>query len=163
MKLYTSTAIARTLGMNEKEVKTLTKTGVIQKGYLSERGLYRLEETAREIIANYRKPEGQRENVDYTAERAKLMRAKRQKEEYELQVRKGQLVQADEAELALTKVLTSFKSRLSAIPNKIAPQVAAMTNRAEIYDVVKMQIDETLTDLADCESVFEREETWETK
>lgn len=163
MKLYTSAAIARTLGLNEKEVKALTKTGVIRRGYLQRRGLYRLEETAREIIANYRKPEGERENVDYTAERAKLMRVKRQKEEYELLVRRGQLVPAAEAELALTKALASFKARLSAIPNKVAPQVASMTNRAEIYDMMKKQINEVLTDLADCEKVFERDATWEKK
>lgn len=62
-QLYTSTAIARTLGLTEKEVKALTKTGVIRKG-INDKGLYDLGETAREILENYKKPEEERENVD---------------------------------------------------------------------------------------------------
>lgn len=158
MKLYTSAAIARTLGITEKEVIALTKSGVIKKGY-TERGLYRLEDTAREIIANYRKPEDERENVDYVTERAKLMRIKRMNEQYNLELRKKELIRADEVELALTKILVSFKSRLSAIPSRVAPQLARMTDSVDVMDLLKERINEALEELSDFDSIFEDETT----
>ncbi|MCD8052247.1 MAG: hypothetical protein LUE89_11325 [Clostridiales bacterium] len=154
MKLYTSAAIARTLGITEKEVIALTKSGVIKKGY-TERGLYTLEDTAREIIANYRKPEDERENVDYVTERAKLMRIKRMNEQYSLDLRKKELIRAEEVELVLTKMLVSFKSRLSAIPSRVAPQVARMTDSVDIMDLLKERINEALEELSDFDSIFE--------
>lgn len=156
MKLYTSAAIGRVLGISEKEVKTLTSTGVIREGY-SGKGLYKLEETAREIIANYKKPEDERENVDYMAERAKLMRIKRLNEEYSLQVRKGQLVEMDEAEMVLSKVLVSFKARLSAIPSRVAPQAAEMSDSADIFDLIKQTIEEALEEMSDIDKVLSEE------
>lgn len=155
MKLYTSAAIARVLGLSEQEVKALTKTGVIQKGYISDKGLYVLENTAREIIANYRRPEEERENADYATERAKLMRIKRLNEQYSLELRKKELVRADEMETALTKILVSFKSKLSSLPTKIAPQVAKMTDSIEIMDLIKNRINEALEELADFDTIFE--------
>lgn len=156
MKLYTSAAVGRLLGMSEKEVRALTAAGVIREGHTGT-GLYKLEETAREIIANYKKPEDERENVDYMAERAKLMRIKRMSEEYNLQVRKGQLVEMDEAELVLSKVLVSFKARLSAIPSRAAPQVATMNNSADVFDLLKQMIEEALEEMSDIDKVLSGE------
>lgn len=155
-QLYTSAAIARTLGITEKEVKALTKTGVIRKG-VTNQGLYDLGETAREILANYKKPEDERENVDYTAERAKLMRIKRKDAEYNLQLRKGELHQSEEVEMILSKMIVSFKARLSAIPSRAAPQVAKITDVADIFDLLKKLIDEALTELSDFEKLSEGE------
>lgn len=155
LKLYTSAAIARTLGLNEQEVRALTKAGIIQKGFLPNRGLYRLEDTAREIIQNYRKPENERENADYVTERAKLMRIKRLNEQYSLELRKKELVRADELEIVLTKILVSFKSKLSSLPVKIAPQVAKMTDTIEIMDLIKNRVNEALEELSDFDSIME--------
>lgn len=159
-QLYTSTAIARTPGLTEKEVKALTKTGVIRKG-INDKGLYDLGETAREILENYKKPEEERENVDYTAERAKLMRIKRKGAEYDLQLRKGELHQSEEIEMVLSKMIVSFKARLSAIPSRAAPQVAKMTDAADIFDLLKNLVDEALTELSDFGKLLENEENGE--
>lgn len=157
MKLYTSAAIARTLGMTEKEIKALTKTGIIRKGY-TEKGLYILEDTAREILENYRKPEEERENVDYVAERAKLMRIKRLNEEFDLNLRKRTLHTSEDIELLLSKMIVAFKARLSAIPSKAAQQTAKMTDSADIFDLLKGLIDEALTELSELEGLFKEEE-----
>lgn len=153
MKLYTVDAVARTLGMNPKEIIALTKSGVIQSGY-TEQGLYLLEDTAREIICNCRKPEEERENVDYTAERAKFMRAKRLNEEYSLKLRKGELHQSEDVELILSKMIGAFRSRLSAIPSRAAPRAAKLTDSADVFNLLKTLIDEALTELSDFESLF---------
>ncbi|MCD8355875.1 MAG: hypothetical protein LUE11_04810 [Clostridia bacterium] len=159
-QLYTCAAIARTLGITEKEIKALTKTGVIRKG-ITDKGLYDLGETAREILENYRKPEEERENVDYTTERAKLMRIKRKDAEYSLQLRKGELHQSEEVEMILSKMMVSFKARLSAIPSRAAPQVAKMKDIADIFDLLKDLVDEALTELSDFGKLLENENNGE--
>lgn len=157
MKLYTSAAVARTLGLDEKEVKALTKAGVIKKGYTA-RGLYIIEDTAREIIANYKKPEHERENVDYNAERAKMVRAKRMNAEYDLRLREKELVEAREIKMVLDKIVSIFRARLLSIPARIAPQMAETRSSAEAADILKTVIREALEELADVNNVLNAEE-----
>lgn len=156
MKLYTSAAVARTLGLDEKEVKALTKAGVIKKGYTA-RGLYIIEDTAREIIANYKKPEHERENVDYNTERAKMIRAKRMNAEYDLRLREKELVEAREIKMVLDKIVSIFRARLLSIPARIAPQIAETRSSAEAADILKAVIREALEELADINNVLDDE------
>ena len=89
MKLYTSAAIARRLDMSERNVRSLRDKGII-KEYRP--GLYELEAVTIQYINFLRKnnPDAE-EKVDYNTERAKLMRAKRESQELELQMRKNEL------------------------------------------------------------------------
>lgn len=153
MKYYTSAAIARVLGIDEKEVKALTKAGVIRKGYTG-RGLYLLEDTAREILANCRKPEQERENVDYTTERAKMMRAKRLNAEYDLKLREQELVNAEEIKLELAQIVSVFRTSLLSIPARVAPQLAKTKSSVEAADILKATIREALEDLSDLDNVL---------
>lgn len=157
MKRYTSAGLARTLGMDTKEIEQFTKSGVIRKG-LDGNGLYRLEESAQEIIQEYKRPEQERESVDYATERAKLMRIKRLNEEYDLQLKKGELYYPDDIKMIMSKTLVSFKSRLSAIPTRAAPQIAKMSNSSDIMDLLKHLIDEALEELSDFDRVFKEEQ-----
>lgn len=154
MKYYTSAAIARILGIDEKEVKALTKAGVIRKGY-TDRGLYLLEDTAREILANYRRPEQERENVDYTTERAKMMRAKRLNAEYDLKLREQELVEAQEVKLELAQIISVFRTSLLSIPARVAPQMAKTRSSVEAADILKAVIRESLEELSDLDTVLD--------
>jgi phage terminase Nu1 subunit (DNA packaging protein) len=156
--VYAASGIARTLGISEQEVKALTKTGVIKRGFLKDRGLYLLEPTAKEIIANYRKSEDERENVDYATERAKLMRAKRQNEEYNLMLRKGELYAPEDVKLILAKTLVSFRASLLAIPSRAAPQLAQMNDVSDVSDLISGLIREALEQLSDFDTVFKEGE-----
>lgn len=153
MKLYTSASVARELGMTEQEIKFLTKTGVIKYGLYSD-GLYELNGTAKEIIANYRKPDDEREDVDYATERARMMRAKRLSEEYSLKERKGELHRSEDIELIMSKMLISFKAKLQALPSRIAPQAAKMSDSVEINDMIKKLVDEALTEMSNYDELF---------
>jgi phage terminase Nu1 subunit (DNA packaging protein) len=154
LKLYTAVAVGRTLGISEQEVKALTKAGVIKRGYLRDRGLYILDVTAKEIIANYRKSEDERENVDYTTERAKLMRVKRQNEEYNLMLRKGELYAPEDVKLILAKTFVAFRSSLLSIPSRVAPQVEKMENASDIAELLSGMICEALERLSDFDTAF---------
>lgn len=157
MKLYTAKAISRRLGIPEDEVAALTKAGVIRDG-LKKPNLYAMEETARELLSEYRKSEEKRENVDYKNERAKLMRIRRLNEEYDLQLREGELHRTDDIELTISKMITAFKSRVTAIPAKAAPMVAGMSDTADIFDALQQLANEALIDLSDLENLFAQED-----
>lgn len=152
MKLYTSAAIARRLDMSERNVRSLRDKGII-KEYRP--GLYELNAVTIQYINFLRKnnPDAE-EKVDYNTERAKLMRAKRESQELELQMRKNELHSAEDIEQLITDMLIRFKTRLMAIPAKQAPLLAKKTSQTEIFKLLKAGIDEALEELADYDTLF---------
>lgn len=155
MKLYDVKAVARFLDLSERRVRQLRDEKIIEE---AAPGLYDLKATNHKYINYLRKknPESD-ENIDYNTERAKLIRAKRQKEEAELKLMEGRLHEADVIETVMKDMLVNFKVRLMAIPAKLSPVVAKKTDRAEIFKLMKSQIDESLEELADFETVFGKE------
>ena len=87
-------------------------------------------------------------------ERAKLVRAKRKNEEYELQLKENKLHAAEDIEAVMTDMLVNFKSRLMAIPSKLAPVLCKKTDKAEIFALLKDHIDEALMELSDFKTAF---------
>lgn len=152
MKVYDAKAIARFLDVTERRVRQLRDEKVIAE---VRPGLYNLTETNHRYINYLRKrnPESE-EVIDYNTERAKLVRAKRKNEEYELQLRERQLHAADDIEAVMTDMLVNFKSRMMAIPSKLSPILCKKTDKAEIFALMKEQIDEALNELSDFNAAF---------
>ena len=121
MKLNDVNTIARILDLTERRVRQLKADGIIEE-YKGTPGLYELVPTVQSYINYLRKrnPESG-ENIDYNTERAKLIRAKRLNEEYDLRQKEGDLHTSADIENVLTVMLINFKSRLSSIPAKLAP------------------------------------------
>lgn len=151
MKMYTAAAVARRLDMTERNVRLLRDKGVLTE---YKPGLYDLQAVTVQYINFLRKknPEAE-EKVDYNTERAKLVRAKRESEELELQVRKNELHTTEDIEKALTDMLVNFKTKLMAIPAKLSPIMAKKKDQAEIFRLMKTAVDETLEELADFDKV----------
>lgn len=152
MKLYDVKAVARFLDLSERRVRQLRDDKVIQE---VRPGLYDLIETNHRYINYLRKrnPESE-EVVDYNTERAKLVRAKRKNEEYDLHLKERTLHSAEDIEAVMTDMLVNFKARLMAIPAKLAPVLAKKTDRAEIFGLLKEYIDEALLELSDFKTTF---------
>lgn len=157
MKYYTAKALGRVLGLGKGEIKALTRDGVIKDG-VTETGLYILEVAAREIIESMKNPEERDKSVDYSSERAKLMRAKRQNAEYDLALREKDLHQTEEIEFAISKILVGFKAKIRAIPSRVAARCAKISSKEEIFNLLKQVTDEALQELSDLETVFDDEE-----
>lgn len=157
MKLYTRWRIAKELGLTESEIQSMVNKGQIKSG-IDERGLFRLEETAREIIAAMRKSPESRRVVDYKEERALLVRAQRENAELDLKLRRGDLHKTEDVEYATTKILMNFKARIRAIPSRAAPMVAKMDNTADIFDVLSQMTDEALEELSDFDRAGDKSE-----
>ena len=152
MKLYTAAAVARHLDMTERNVRLLRDKGVVTE---YKPGLYDLEAVTHSYI-NFlrRKNPDAEENVDYNTERAKLVRARRENEELELQLKKNEVHTTEDVEQAMKDMLIRFKTRLMAIPAKLSPVLSKKTDQTEIFKLLKSGVDEALEELADYDTVF---------
>ena len=154
MKVYDVKAIARILDLTERRVRQLKDQDIIQE-YRGTPGLYELVPTVHAYVNYLRKrnPESG-ENIDYNTERAKLVRAKRLNEEYDLRVKEGDLHASADIEAVMSAMLMNFKSRLNAIPAKLSPILSKKTDKAEIHRTLKESVDEALNELADFNATF---------
>lgn len=155
MKLYTAAAVARHLDMTERNVRTLRDKGVLTE---YKPGLYDLQTATHQYINFLRKknPDAE-EKVDYNTERAKLVRAKRESQELELQLRKNEVHTTEDVEQVMTDMLIRFKTRLMALPAKLSPILAKKTEQTEIFKLMKSAVDEALEELADFDTAFGEE------
>lgn len=154
MKLYTSAAVARYLDMTERNVRTLRDKGILTE---YKPGLYDLQKATKQYINFLRKknPEAE-EKVDYNTERAKLVRAKRENQELELQLRKNELHTTEDIEKIVTDTLVNFRTRLLAIPAKLSLILAKKKDQTEIFKLMKAAIDETLEELSDFDRITKK-------
>ncbi len=152
MKLYTSSAVARALDMTERNVRTLRDRGILTE---YRPGLYDLTTATHQYINFLRQknPDAE-EKVDYNTERAKLVRAKRESQELELQLKKNELHTSEEVESVMVDMLLRFKARLMALPAKLSPAIAKKTDQTEIFKMIKSGVDEALEELADFDTAF---------
>ncbi|MEY8437918.1 hypothetical protein [Anaerotruncus colihominis] len=153
MKLYDTKAVARFLDISERRVRQLREEGIISELYP---GLYDLIDTNHRYINYLRKKSPDNgERIDYNAERAKLVKAKRENEEYDLRLKRRELHTSEEIEQVIETMLINFRSRLSSIPSKLAPVLSKKREIAEIASLIKYQIDEALTELSEFERMEE--------
>ena len=153
MKLYDAKAVARFLDISERRVRQLRTEGIISELYP---GLYDLIDTNHRYINYLRKKNPDSgEQIDYNAERAKLVKAKRENEEYDLRLKRRELHTSEEIERIIETMLVNFRSRLSSIPSKLAPILSKRREIAEIASLIKYQIDEALTELSEFEGMEE--------
>lgn len=152
MKLYNTKAIARFLDLSERRVRQLRDEKVIEE---YSPGLYDLITTNHKYI-NYlrqRNPESE-ERIDYQTERAKLVRVKRKNEEFDLLIKENRLHYSEDVERVMESMLTNFKARLMAIPSKLAPILSKKNKKADVFTILKNNIDEALNELADFNTAF---------
>ena len=152
MKLYDTKQVARFLDITERRVRMLRDEGVISEACP---GKYDLIDTNHRYINYLRKrnPDSE-ERIDYNTERAKLARAKRKNEEYELALKRRELHTSEEIERVMTAMLMNFRSRLFSIPSKLAPILSKKTDTAEIASLIKKPIDEALIELSDFNNTY---------
>jgi len=154
--MYTAAAVARRLDMTERNVRLLRDKGVLTE---YKPGLYDLPTVTVQYINFLRQKNPEAEDkVDYNTERAKLVRAKRESQELELQVRKNELHTTEDVEKALTDMLVNFRTKLMAIPAKLSPIMAKKKDQTEIFKLLKAAIDETLEELSDFDKICKGEE-----
>jgi phage terminase Nu1 subunit (DNA packaging protein) len=144
IKLYDSKAIARFLDVTERRVRQLRDEGVIVE-HGGSKNLYDRDAATVAYINFLRHGNSNSgEGIDYNAERAKLIRAKRLNEEYDLKVKEGELHSTAEVEIGFTRALTEFKNNLLGMPQVLSPMLAVKKDKAEIFKIIDSYCKEAL-------------------
>lgn len=139
--------IARLLDLSERRVQQLSREGVIPK---AERGHYDLIGSVRGYVRYLREQalKAQAGAPDYAAERARFIRARADLSEMEAEEKRRSLIAADEIEAAWIAVLALLRTRLLALPDRLAPQAFEQSTVGDTRNLIRAAIREVLDDLA---------------
>jgi len=149
--------IAKLLDLSERRVQQLSREGVIPK---ATRGQYDLIGSVRGYVRYLRDQaaKAQAGAPDYASERARFLRARADLAEMEAEQKRGSLLAAEDVETAWIAVLARLRTRLLALPDRLAPLVHAETSPAGVRDVIRGAIREALEELAESDVRPERDE-----
>ena len=146
--------IARLLDLSERRIQQLSREGVIPK---AERGQYDLIGSVRGYV-RYLRDQALRAQAgapDYAAERARFIRARADLAEMEAEEKRRSLIAADEIEAAWIAVLALLRTRLLALPDRLAPQAFDQSTVGDTRNLIRTAIREVLDDLAEPDVEFE--------
>lgn len=150
--LFSAARVAEWLGVSERWVRQLTADGVLHCEGRTK--LYDMQRAVQEYIGHLKAGKNETVNVDFNAEKALLMQAKRKSVEMDMRRRERELIEADEIRDAMRDMLVAFRARVRAIPAKVSPRVAGMEDRTKIFDIIRAECDEALMELSDFDTVF---------
>ncbi|GAV21597.1 hypothetical protein [Carboxydothermus pertinax] len=139
--------LAEILNLSERRIQQLVKNEIISK---IGRGKFYLPTVVQEYISWIKTQLGNSdEELDLKKEKTLLTRAHRQKVELELQIMRGELHRSEDVRRVMNDMLGAFRARCLAIPTKAAPRLQGKTDLAVIQDIIKKEVYEALTELAD--------------
>ncbi len=154
--------IASMIGVTDRRVRQMAEEGIIEKvGH----GRFELMDTMRRYIDYLRNTgEASAEEMDlvkkYDHEKMLHEAAKREAAELKLAVMKGSLHEAEVVEKVMTKMLSTFRAKILAIPSKVAPVLIARNEIAVIQDLIQKEIYETLEEFSDYDPKMYRGEKY---
>lgn len=139
--------IAKLLDLSERRVQQLSREGVIPK---AERGQYDLVGSVRGYV-RYLRDQAVRAQAgapDYATERARFIRARADLAEMDAGEKRRALIAAGAVEAAWIAVLALLRTRLLALPDRLAPQAFEMATVADTRNLIRAALREVLEDLA---------------
>lgn len=140
-------------GLKDRTIRDLADKGIVKR---DSHGKYLLWNSARGYITalkainagkNGVRTEDDEQDLDYDREHAAHERVKRQISEIRLQLIKGQVHKAEDVERVMTDMFEKFKSKMNAIPSKMAKKLEGKS-RIEIQTVLREEIDGALIELS---------------
>lgn len=140
-------------GLKDRTIRDLADKGIVKR---DSHGKYLLWNSARGYITALKainagkqgiKTEDDEQDLDYDREHAAHERVKRQITEIRLQLIKGQVHKAEDVERVMTDMFEKFKSKMNAIPSKMAKKLEGKS-RIEIQTVLREEIDGALIELS---------------
>jgi len=149
-KIYTRKSIAKVLTISENRVKQLTKEGKIEE---FSPGYYKLLPAVQGYIGYLQSLISDDDlSSDYSQEKARLTRIKREDAELDLQVKRNELHHAHIVEFIVTNYILAFKAKMETMPFKVLPLLMAIPEGSEksenILEVLKKSTSDALQELA---------------
>ena len=138
--------IATKLGINPSTFKDLVARGIIES---RAQGQYTYEEASKQYLDHLREVAAGRfsGDLDLGAERARLAKEQADAKEMENAIERGELVSIEAIAKEYEKQLTKLRTRMLALPNKIAPEAHACSTAKEVQALIEMNIVEALNEL----------------
>ena len=152
---YSTTIVAKLLGLTTRRIQQLTSDGVLEKALDVDgkgmKGKYNLADTVQGYIKYLQRYHIEGGGVDGEIQNEKLLRLKsaREADEMKLAQLKGEMHYGSDVEQVMTDMLTSVRARLLSIPNRLAPRLLNKTNTALVQSILKESINEALVELSD--------------
>ena len=140
--------IAKLLDLSERRVQQLSREGVIPK---ANRGQYELIGSVRGYVQYLREQaaKAQAGAPDYASERARFIRARADLAEIEADEKRGSIIAAEDVEAAWIAVLALLRTRLLALPDRLAPLAHDQSTVADTRNLIRAAIREVLDDLVE--------------
>ena len=139
--------VAQHLNCSQQALSKLIDDGVITK---KPRGKYNIDEVRLEYIKHFRAIASGRAaagDLDLGAERARLAKEQADAKEMENAIERGDLVYIELVAKDFEKQLLKAKTKLLALPSKIAAEVHASANVKEAKLLIEMNMKDALSDL----------------
>jgi phage terminase Nu1 subunit (DNA packaging protein) len=150
--LVSSKTLEALFGVADRTIRHLADEGIIKR---DSHGKYLLWISAKSYITalkvmNAGKNNARTEDSEYDleSEKAQHEHIKRQITDIKLQLIKGQVHKAEDVERVMSNMFARFKSKMTALPTKLAPKLEGKP-RTEIQKILKKEIDAALTELSD--------------
>lgn len=145
---YPISTMAKVLNLTERRVQQLARDGIIPK---PEKGKYDLIPCVIAYIKYLQERSVGKDAApqDTHLQRARLLKAQAEKTELELATMRGNQVTVEQVEKDWMSMVTTVRSKLLAMPSKLAFQVITFDKPHEAETCIKRAVYETLTELAD--------------
>lgn len=145
--MASQTEISSKLGITVKTFQDL-----ISKGYIEqrERGNYTYEECSKQYLDHLREVAAGRmtvDGLDLSAERARLAKEQADAKEMENMVERGDLIYIDDIIKDFEEQLINCKTKLLAAPTKVAAEVFAAKDVAEVQEIMEEAVKDALSEL----------------
>lgn len=146
-----STVLANLFGVSTRRIRQFENEGIIQK---VARGKYSLQENIKSYItyiqatSNLKNDEKTDEEVNYDVEHALLEKRKREKIELELAEMRGEMHKSEDVERVMNDMLSNFRSKLLALPSRLAPQLVTLTTISDFQDILQREVLDILHELS---------------
>lgn len=151
MVTVSATVMGELLGIGDRQVRNLAEEGILIK---NSHGKYLLLESVKNYIlilkiskAGQNVPTEFDNILDLKTEQAKHEHLKAQITDIKLQLVKGNVHKSEDVERVITNMFENFKSKLTAMPSKLAPKLQRK-DRGEIQRTLKKEIDNALEELS---------------
>lgn len=145
--MATIAEVSKHIGVSAKYVNDLINEGVIER---QPRGGYDLSVCRDAYIKKLREAAAGRASsgeLDLVGERARLAKEQADAKEMENAVERGDLVYIEDVAKQIENQLTKVRTRLLAVPTKVAPEAHACATMREVQSVIEQAIIEALNEL----------------
>jgi len=148
--IVSTDALAKLFGYTRQRINQLAQEGILEKQANGRWPLMKNVQRFIDFLKTGRKNQDDDEHqAMFWEEKALHEKAKRQMAEIKLAKLKGQMHDAADVEFVMTNMLVTFRNRILAIPDKVAPKVLGVKNLSEISEVINAELLEALTELSE--------------